>query len=419
MTRILICGNSLGQFSGLGYEAANILKGFMQSKKFDVRYGILSGGEIKDASCYGQEIADMLADPVNPLKYYNLQVENQQTCKQFDSAYLDFHPEIVLCVHDAWTIEAIINSPYRKNFMLVLYATIETPEYPETLFYPTHYDATKRKSLKHMLQNIDMIIPVTQMGKDALKKLDVKAEDFIYNGIDFNNHCKTITTKSIVFHGDVANDDFLFMAVGENNIRKRMDLVLEAFAGFLNKVEHPEKYKLYLHCNMDTAYEGTDLREMIKVLNIGDQIIMITSAFVPQDILYQRYSVADCLITLSGGEGFNLPVAEAMAHRKPVIYCDYGGHVEYLKDIGFPVKVKNYYHPPHGFFKWAMADTDDAIEKMLYVASKPEELKARNHAGFEFAKTLDWSIIFPKIYKTVVDRFNDFELPAVELKRMY
>ena len=415
MTRLLIVGNSLGSWSGLGYEAANIFKGFMQSKKFDIRYAIVSGGEIKSAACYGDEINGMCEG----LQYYNMQIDNPKTCKQFDNIYNDFHPQIVLVVHDPWTVESIIASPYRKNFMLALYATIETPEYPDVLFYPTHFNSAKRKSLKKMIQDFDVIIPVTQMGKDALKKLEVESEDYIYNGIDFEKRCKVIYNKQIVFHGNVENDDYLFMAVGENNIRKRMDLIIEAFALFLTKAENPKKYKLYFHTNMENAYEGTDLKTMINSLGIGEQIIMMTSEFIPTEILYQRYSVADCLITLSGGEGFNLPCVEAMMHRKPVIYCNYGGHAEYLKDIGFPVQIKNYYNAPHGFIRWAMADIDDAVKQMLYVASKPEELKARTHIGFDFAKTCDWSEIFPKIYKVINDRFKDFKLPAVELKRMF
>jgi len=258
--------------------------------------------------------------------------------------------------------------------MLASYMTIETPDYPEVLFYPTRFDPTLRKSLKKMLKSIDLIIPVTQMGKDALAKLEVTSCDPIYNGIDFDKRCQTIINKETVFHGNVNNDDFLFMAVGENNIRKRMDLIIEAFTVFLSKVETSEKYKLYFHTNMDHAYEGTDLMTMIQSLGVGENIVITKDGFIPTEMLYQRYSVADCFITLSGGEGFNLPVVEAMMHRKPVIYCDYGGHAEYLKDIGLPVKIKNFYNAPHGFIRWAMADIMDAADKMLYVATKPDEL---------------------------------------------
>lgn len=414
MIRLLIVGNTLGAWTALGYEASKMLKGFVQSKKFDVRYAITCGGDIKDVACYGEEIVSIMEG----LKYYNMQIDRPDTCKNFDAIYQDFHPQIVLAVHDVWTIESIISSPYRKSFMLCLYATIETPEYPDVIFYPTHYNTALRKSLKKMYKSCDMIIPVTQMGKNALKKIEIESEDNIYNGIDFDKRCKKINQKEIVFNGNVKNDEFLFMAVGENNIRKRMDVIIEAFALFLKKVEKPEKYKLYLHTNLDHAYEGTDLKTMIKVLGIGDSVVMLTAPFIPTEMLYDRYSVCDCYISLSGGEGFNLPAVEAMMHKKPVIYCDYGGHAEYLKGIGMPVKIKNYYNAPHGYIKWAMADIEDAADKMIEITKKPIDKEILNK-GFEFAKSCDWANIFPQIYKAVNDKFKDFEFPPVELKRMF
>jgi len=414
MIRILICGNTLGTWSGLGYEASRMLKGFIKSGKFDVRYAITCGQEIQNAGCYGEDMHKIMEG----LKYYNMQIDRPDTCKNFDAIYQDFHPQIIFAVHDAWTIESIISSPYRNSFMLCLYATIETPEYPETIFYPTHYNQSIRKSLKKMFRSCDVVIPVTQMGKDALKKLDIESEDFIYNGIDFDKRCKKINQKEIVFSGNVKNDDFLFMAVGENNIRKRMDLVLEAFALFLKKVEKPEKYKLYLHTNLDHAYEGTDLKTMIKVLGISDNTVIMTVPWISTEMLYDRYSVSDAFITLSGGEGFNLPVVEAMMHRKPVIYCDYGGHGEFLKDIGYPVRVKNYYNAPHGYIKWAMADIEDAVQQMLFISTRPD-IKDRLDKGFKFAQSVDWTMIFPKIYKIIFNKFKEFEFPPVELKRMF
>lgn len=50
------------------------------------------------------------------------------------------------------------------------------------------------------------------------------------------------------------------------------------------------------------------------------------------DSIPALYQLWDCLLFLSGGEGFGVPAWEAMASGIPVIYSDYSSHAEYLSN---------------------------------------------------------------------------------------
>ena len=54
-----------------------------------------------------------------------------------------------------------------------------------------------------------------------------------------------------------------------------------------------------------------------------------------------RLRNSDVLLSCSRGEGWNLPLIEAMACGIPVIYSQCGGQLEYTKGFGFGVKIKH------------------------------------------------------------------------------
>jgi glycosyltransferase involved in cell wall biosynthesis len=64
----------------------------------------------------------------------------------------------------------------------------------------------------------------------------------------------------------------------------------------------------------------------------------LKSALAPEDVP-MLYRIWDCLLYLSGGEGFGLPAWEAMCSALPVIYTNYSAHGEFLSrgEAGLPV----------------------------------------------------------------------------------
>jgi hypothetical protein len=77
-------------------------------------------------------------------------------------------------------------------------------------------------------------------------------------------------------------------------------------------------------------------------------------------VLYQSW---DCLLYLSGGEGFGLPAWEAMCSALPVVYTNYSGHAEFLNRANAGIPVGGIAQPEGHLAIWRLvADMPQAIE---------------------------------------------------------
>jgi glycosyltransferase involved in cell wall biosynthesis len=423
--RILFCGPSLSGFTGLSYISSSIMKRFQQTGNYDIFYYVLAGVDNKPENfiIFGEDFATMFKNLVS----FNGQVHLQQNALNFDSVVENIRPDIVFVVSDVWMIEAIVYSQYRKNFLLFLYATIEADTYPEFAMFPTFFDNTVRKSLKQLFARIDVTIPVTNMAKNALVKMGSghNVVDNIYNGLDITKRCIRKYTKKEVFGDMISNDSFIFMTVSENSDRKVLDRTISAFNTFLQKVDEKdrEKYYLYLHSDFSEIKGGTDLLSVIENYGLQHRVILprtfLEKRFMTTEELYMRYAVADCYLAFTGGEGMGLGVCESLMHKIPIVYVDYAAPSEYLKEIGFPVKVQTFIHAKNLATKWALCDLDDAAEQMMYVVNNKNIIKNKIEIGFKFVQNnLDWNIIFPKILKVVEANSNDFRKTLVLLKQV-
>jgi len=98
----------------------------------------------------------------------------------------------------------------------------------------------------------------------------------------------------------------------------------------------------------------------------------VENAWAPADmpVLYQLW---DCLLYLSGGEGFGVPAWEAMCSALPIIYTNYSSHAEFLGKAGAGVPVGGMLQPEPETCIWRMvadlAQTIEAVRK-LYFARK-------------------------------------------------
>jgi len=420
--KFIMCSDSLQSISGLGKSALRIAKGFYDTGEYDISYFVITGGDTDSSCqiCYDEDFKDLFLD----MKIYNCQATDINKFRLFDEYVSKEKPDIVFSLIDPWNLDQICNSMYRDTFYWVAYCLFEIPSYPEYALIPSFYKPEfPRKSIFDPLRDADLCIPVTAMGKKILEDHEVKnIVDNIYLGIDYNKRCVDVSlTKSSVF-GGVSEDDFIFMTVGRNSERKKIDKIIEAFAEFLKAKEFEKdtiKYKLYVHTDFSDYAGGTDLIALCQSLDILDDV-MFPQHFVLNQImtdadLYKRYFVSDAYIELSAGEGMCLPIMDALLHNKPVIYLDYGGHAEYCKDRGYAVHVKDYFCARNLNMKWALPSIPDAVNKMCLVS----QLKETSDTSEFVKETFDWdSVILPKILNTIKEKFVQKEKVSFNMKRV-
>lgn len=417
--KVLFCTDSISSVSGLADVAINFLKRF-DKNRYEIALTTITGKD-SEINHLRQFLNDKEFEKWKDIKIYNTQIMDTRTCPFFDTTIEEFEPHLVISFLDPWYIDQIAYSRYRKTYCWISYLTIETNNYTENVMCPTPIIQQPRKNIASILQNADLIIPVTTMGREVLLnnlKLKNVNNEHIFNGVDtsyVDKIEKMNLTKERIF-GSAFKDKFIFMTMGKNTERKRIDLVIEAFSKFLKKVSNPDNYILYAHTNGNDygPANGTDLGSQVNELGLLKKVIFCSELTyqnrgVSKETLYQRYSICDCAISLSGGEGFNYCTAEAMLFGLPIIYTDFGGHTTYCSSAGLPVKVAYYLNAKNYYMQWGLADTDDAANKMIEIVNNEALRKQLSKNGKEYAfKNLDWDIIFYKFINVIENKLEDF-----------
>lgn len=128
---------------------------------------------------------------------------------------------------------------------------------------------------------------------------------------------------------EARRETFRFLYVGSYSFRKGVDLLLEAF---LTEFSAEEPVELTLQCA--GAGKGEELnhcRSTIQRLNPRGRV-RLDIAERPPEAMARLYNQSDCVVTLSRGEGWCMPLAEALLCEVPVIAPRSTGMAEYLED---------------------------------------------------------------------------------------
>ena len=138
-----------------------------------------------------------------------------------------------------------------------------------------------------------------------------------------------------------------------------------------------------------------------------------------QEDLFARISIMDCYIGLPSGEGYGYGISDAMMHGIPLIYIDYGGHVEYCRYAGLPVRVQAFYNSKNAYMKWAIADVEHASEQMLLISQDEQLRKRLGNIGKEMMKNYSWKIQSKKFIDLVMDNYNKVEVLKNDLHKNF
>src|SRR5262249_27219816 len=102
------------------------------------------------------------------------------------------------------------------------------------------------------------------------------------------------------------------------------------------------------------------------------------------------YTACDCLVHPYRGEGFGLPIAEAMASGRPAIVTGYGAALDFCTDDNaflVPANQKLFANKRIGDFEtvdhpWlAEPDRETLVRQLRFAASHPEEVKAKGRVA--------------------------------------
>jgi glycosyltransferase involved in cell wall biosynthesis len=219
---------------------------------------------------------------------------------------------------------------------------------------------------------------------------------------------------------NISDNDFVFLNVGAPFHNKGTDILIKAFCNVAYKNKN---IKLLLKYNKDLYKMPLDV--YIKSLNLGDlltdeicnKISIVESTFTLQQ-LRLLYGAADVYVSAYRGEGFNMPVLEAMACGLNTIVTE-GGATDDFSCNGTTYKIKSsmkylnndissYYLEP---------DLDDLTNKMFEALLRKKKSNDIN----SFIKNFYWNNITNNLYNkffdneslTVYNQKQLFSLPNI------
>jgi len=213
---------------------------------------------------------------------------------------------------------------------------------------------------------------------------------------------------------------FVFLFVGGAIARKGIDLLLQAYA---QAFEAGDDVTLAVSTGANPAYAHNSLDSLLAKFMRDvrlPHLAYLSKQFEDAD-LAAMYRGCDAFVMPYRGEGFGMPIAEAMACGKPVITTAAGPAPEFCPpDCGYFVAANESpvpdAPPPFGQFvgewNWFEPDVAALARTMRHVYEHPEEAAARGrNAAKAIRRKHTWESIV-SIYLQRIERLTEDEAEA-------
>ncbi|EFN55801.1 hypothetical protein CHLNCDRAFT_22681 [Chlorella variabilis] len=188
-----------------------------------------------------------------------------------------------------------------------------------------------------------------------------------------------------------ASEPYVFLSIFKWETRKGWDVLLRAFLSAFTADDNVllllSTKPFHSDSNFADRMAGWARREL------GDAAADPTrmpSTYVVHEHIAQHtwprlYKTADCFVLPTRGEGWGLPVVEAMAMELPVVVTNWSGPTAYLDEsVGYPLKVSLLTEVQEGAFKghrWAQPSVEHLVHLLRHVAAHRQEAAARGRAA--------------------------------------
>ncbi|MFZ5595897.1 MAG: glycosyltransferase family 4 protein [Bacillota bacterium] len=183
-----------------------------------------------------------------------------------------------------------------------------------------------------------------------------------------------------------SGNKFSFLSCFELIPRKGCDTLMEAFC---EEFDPGEPVELIIKSFENWGKHDPQGKAISNLLDdvqkkyLKTPSITLEKSVIPYSELPSLYKRADCQISASHGEGWNLPLMEAMACNIPVIAVNWSGHTEYLTDYNsFLIEAAGFTDansPIYPDARWAVVDKRSLRRMMRYVVEHPLEVKQKGN----------------------------------------
>lgn len=190
------------------------------------------------------------------------------------------------------------------------------------------------------------------------------------------------------------SERFTFLSVFEWGERKAPEVLIRAFCAAFS--EHDD---VVLVLKTDNRDGDVNVAQQIAALGLprnAPKIVLLYNQELPGYQLGSLYRAADCFVTATRGEGWGMPILEAMACGLPTIATAWSAQTEFMREeICFPVRAARLIPaiakcPYYAGFAWADPDFEQLVHQLRYVY---EHREAAREVGRRAAEVVarEWS----------------------------
>ena len=132
------------------------------------------------------------------------------------------------------------------------------------------------------------------------------------------------------------NNNFVALSVSEWDFRKNFDSLIQSF---LLEFGNTKDAYLIIKTSLkpgttkeDLSQQLSHLKSSITIPNEKQQNIIFIISYLEEEKMNYLYSISNLFCLTSFGEGFSLPMSEAVSSKTPVLCSPVGGHVDYIDE---------------------------------------------------------------------------------------
>ena len=169
------------------------------------------------------------------------------------------------------------------------------------------------------------------------------------------------------------NGRYRFYTIATAHYRKNYPGLIEAFKKTLQKVDAELWVKI-------AGSESNYYKNLFQKAGLMDNVVWIDERYSTAQ-MSDLHASCDCYVSLNTGEGFGLPIADAIAHGNRVVVTGYGavldyakGHADFVPYKLGPVHSSMRSHGFDGSMSDAKADVEEAAKIMSDIAMRKRKI---------------------------------------------